>query len=278
MYNKTIGGHMKIKLVSDLHLEGSSFDSSQIAFDENGNLVDVIILAGDISVHPELLDRHTYNIPENIPVIYVPGNHEYECKIFNDVIPNIKKTLPFDNWYILNNETIIIGDTRFICATLWSDLMGNGDSLYEANYEQAQLILKTQKTFIRLDDGKKIPFGVEHMLAEFKKSKEFIIKELSSPFSGKTVVVTHFAPHIQSTEKKYKLSGYWASDLSDIMDGVDIWCHGHIHSTSNYHIGKTKILANPRGHSVTYNLNQNLDFQINKTFEANPKSTKNIKI
>lgn len=258
---------MKIKLISDLHLEGSSFDSSNIALDDNGNFVDVLVLAGDIAVYSEDLDRHLYNIPEDIPVIYVPGNHEYEVKIFNDVIPNLKKTFPFKNWHILNNETLIIKDTRFICATLWSDLMGNGDSLYEANYEQAKLILKSQKTSVRLDDNTLIPFNVEHMLNEFNISKEFILNELNTPFEGNTVVVTHFAPHLNSTEKKYKLSGFWASNLSEIMEGADFWLHGHIHSTSNYTLGNTKVLSNARGNSTTYNLHQNPDFDLQRTLD-----------
>lgn len=268
---------MKIKLVSDLHLEGSSLDTSKISLDENGDIVDVIILAGDISTYADLISRHAYNIPESIQVIYVPGNHEYETHIFNDVIPSLKEMFPDNNWHILNNETLVLGNTRFICATLWSDLKGNGDSLFEANYEQAELILKQQKTMIRLEDGKFIPFGVEHMLAEFNKSKEYLRNEINTPFAGKTVVITHFAPHLNSSEKKYKLNGYWASDLSDIMDGVDVWCHGHIHSSSNYKIGNTKVIANPRGHSLTYDLPQNVEFELSKTITLSLEHSVKIK-
>lgn len=265
---------MKFKIVSDLHLEGSSLDTSKLAFDEHGQMVDVIVLAGDISAYPDLLARHIHNIPSEVQVLYIPGNHEYEVQVFNDVIPSIKELFPEDNWHILNNETFVFGSTRFLCSTLWSDLKGNGDSLFEANYEQAQLILKQQRTKLRLEDGSLIPFDVEHMLSEFNKSKEYLRREISTPFDGTTVVVTHFAPHFKSTEKRYKLSGFWASDLTDIMEGVDIWCHGHIHSESDYKIGNTKILANPRGASLTYNLHQNLAFNIEKTVQSEVFSSK----
>ena len=265
---------MKFKLVSDLHLEGSSLDTSKLAFDENGDMIDVLILAGDIAVTPDFLARHVHNIPSEVQVLYVPGNHEYEVQVFNDVLSSIKEMFPEDNWHILNNETFIFGSTRFLCSTLWSDLKGNGDSLFEANYEQAQLILKQQRTKLRLEDGSLIPFDVEHMLAEFNKSKEFLKREIDKPFDGTTVVITHFAPNLNSSEKKYKLNGFWASNLTDIMSGVDIWCHGHIHSTSDYKIDNTRIIANPRGVSLIYDLNQNLSFDINQTIQSNVSSHK----
>jgi Icc-related predicted phosphoesterase len=27
-----------------------------------------------------------------------------------------------------------------------------------------------------------------------------------------------------------------------------LWVHGHIHSQSDYHIGETRVIANPRGY------------------------------
>lgn len=265
---------MKIKLLSDLHLEGSSFDSQAIAFDANGNLVDVLILAGDISAEPEFIDRHVYNIPETVQVIYVPGNHEYEVKVYNDVIPKLKEMFNFPNWHILNNETIQIGDYRFICSTLWSDLKIDGDSMFESNYEQAHLLLQKNKTRLRLPDGTLRLWDVDDMLKEFKNSYDFLKSEIDKPFNGKTIVVTHFAPSINSSEKQYKNKGFWVCDLEKLMTGVEVWCHGHIHSSNDYVIGNTRVLSNPRGHSVTYDLSQNVSFDKNFIFNAETPTKK----
>lgn len=268
---------MKIKLLSDIHLEGSSFDSSQIAYDEKGKLVDVLILAGDISVYPDLIDRHTYNIPESVQVIYVPGNHEYEVKVFNNVVPNLQEMFNFPNWHILNNKTLVLGDVRFICSTLWSDLKIDGNKGFLENYEQAQLIIKKQETKVLDSHGSLREWGIEDMLKEFEVSCNFLESEINKPFDGQTVVVTHFAPSVLSAEKKYKNKGFWVSNLEYLMEGVDLWCHGHIHSSNNYKIGDTHILSNPRGHSVTYDLPQNVTFNKDLTVEVSPKSKK-IKI
>lgn len=265
---------MKIKLLSDIHLEGSSFDSSKIAFDEDGNLIDVLILAGDISVYPDLIDRHTYNIPESVQVIYVPGNHEYEDKVFNDVIPNLKEMFNYPNWHILNNETLVLGDVRFVCSTLWSDLKIDGNRGFEENYEQAQLIIKKQETKVLNPHGSLRLWNVEDMLKEFEASRKFLEEELAKPFDGQTIVVTHFAPSIFSSEKKYKNKGFWVSNLEYLMEGVDVWCHGHIHSSNDYKIGNTHVLSNPRGHSITYDLPQNVSFKKDLTIESKNNSKK----
>lgn len=269
---------MKFKLLSDLHLEGSSLDSKKIAYDENDNLVDVLILAGDIAVYPDLLERHLYNIPESVKVIYVPGNHEYEVKVFNDVIPSLKEIFNMPNWHIMNNETLVIDDCRFICSTMWSNLKINGDSLYEANYEQAQLVLEQQKTKFRNEDGSLRKWAVEDMLKEHKASHDFLKKEIETPFDGKTIVVTHFAPHFKSVERVHKISGFWVSDMSEIMGEVDVWCHGHIHSTSDYKVGNTQVIANPRGNSLTYDLAQNVAFDKNKVLDLGLSNVKKMKM
>lgn len=64
---------MKIKLLSDLHLELCSY--SIVKGDE-----DILVLAGDISPSTEksieLISKYLTNNPKNT-VIYVLGNHDY---------------------------------------------------------------------------------------------------------------------------------------------------------------------------------------------------------
>ena len=69
------------------------------------------------------------------------------------------------------------------------------------------------------------------------------------------VVVTHHAPCSQSISPEYVndfLNPFYASDLSEFIlnnQNIKVWCHGHIHSNSDYNIGETDILCNPYGYA-----------------------------
>lgn len=256
---------MLIKYLSDLHLDASNMDFSTLPIDKSGRTVDAIILAGDIAVYRQLLSRLFMAIPEDMPVIFVPGNHEFEEYEFKNVEKDLIELVSSANFHVLQNNTLILNGVRFIGSTLWSDLKFNGDSLYEANVEQTELILRNQFCY-HFKNGKKTLWGLNDMLEQHKISREYLTQEIHRPFDGKTVVITHFAPHHKSCEKHHKLSGFWCNNLDDLVGIPEFWIHGHIHSTSNYIVGNTNVLANPRGYSPTYNLSQNINFDPYATF------------
>ena len=75
---------------------------------------------------------------------------------------------------------------------------------------------------------------------------------LAVPFEGPTVVISHHAPHPDSLEEKRAtkpLDAAYASDLEALIlrHKPDLWIHGHVHSQQNYMVGRTKVMANPRG-------------------------------
>ena len=41
------------------------------------------------------------------------------------------------------------------------------------------------------------------------------------------------------------------------MPGVDVWMHGHTHSSVDMEIGQTRVVCNPRGYSRQFNLSEN---------------------
>jgi hypothetical protein len=48
------------------------------------------------------------------------------------------------------------------------------------------------------------------------------------------------------------MNGAFASDLSEfIMDRpqIKLWTHGHMHNQSDYMMGTTRVVCNPRGYS-----------------------------
>ncbi len=81
---------------------------------------------------------------------------------------------------------------------------------------------------------------------------------LAEPHAGPTVVVTHHAPHplsLLAGEATGPGDAAYGSDLSSIMEGPhapDLWIHGHVHVSRDYAVGRTRIVANARGHDTSH--------------------------
>lgn len=72
-----------------------------------------------------------------------------------------------------------------------------------------------------------------------QQTVKWLDKELSKPFDGKTVVVTHFAPHRNCIAPQYKddlLTPYFVNDLAWMMEKhrIYVWCFGHTHHNVDF--------------------------------------------
>jgi Icc-related predicted phosphoesterase len=98
------------------------------------------------------------------------------------------------------------------------------------------------------------------------KSMEYLKKNVGEC----DVVITHHAPSFKSSLDEFigsSLNPAYATDLSEfiLIYKPKYWIHGHMHNTSDYKIGGTDILCNPRGYTPR---DLNPEFDINKTFEV----------
>ena len=138
---------MKLQILSDLHLEmlrndGVAIDDGtmerfQLRKDMTGICpvdvieetdADVIVLAGDISVGSMGVEWAAVESEiHQKPVIYVPGNHEYYAGEMTTALEAMRETAKGTGVSLLENEAIIIGGTRFLGATLWTDYSAAGD-------------------------------------------------------------------------------------------------------------------------------------------------------
>jgi len=73
---------------------------------------------------------------------------------------------------------------------------------------------------------------------------------------GSYIVVVHHAPSSRSIAERFKhdtlMNGAFHSQLDEfIMDRPQIryWLHGHMHNNSNYWVGETRVVCNPRGYA-----------------------------
>lgn len=154
------------------------------------------------------------------------------------------------NNHFLENETIEIGNVRFLGATLWTDYKLRADRTQAQQMEDAER---------GLSDHRLIQKGFQYFTARdalvlHTESRAWLSTELQKPWAGKTVVVTHHGPHPLSVHQRYAtnpLNGDFVSDLSEILlsnSAPDLWLHGHVHDGFDYMVGRTRVVANPAGY------------------------------
>lgn len=248
-----------IGLLSDLHLEASNLRLENPGWD-------YLVIAGDLSAYNGNLDNFfAYNIPQDIPVIYVPGNHEYEGKRFDTVKEKLLEQLaPYSNVHLLINDSVVIDNIKFIGSTLWTDFAIQGD--VKAGKDWAKFHVSDFSTILYPNEqGKYVPISPDVMEKLHVEAREYLHQELLLPFDGEKVVVTHFAPHINSVHPSYlnKNYNYWATDCTQLMGHSQYWFHGHIHDSSDYTVNGTRVVCNPRGNSKTFDLASNMNFDRN---------------
>jgi Icc-related predicted phosphoesterase len=233
---------MKIQILSDLHIEFQPFDIPDTK-------ADIIVLAGDIHLREKGVKWAIENIP-NKPVIYVLGNHEYYGAAYPKLLEKLKQYSLNTNVHILENDLIIIEGIKFLGCTLWTDFRLLGEArMAELEANQA------------MNDYKKIRLSPKYSKLRAVDTS-IICKQsiswLKTSLSGKTVVITHHAPSAKSIPPQYRedcLSPAYASNLDHLVSdsGALLWVHGHIHHQSDYQIGQTRIICNPRGYPQEMN-------------------------
>ncbi|MCP4499704.1 MAG: hypothetical protein GY822_07050 [Deltaproteobacteria bacterium] len=116
---------MRALVYSDLHLEMADCTPPR----DVDLAVDVVLLLGDIHVGTKGIEWAKKNF--SVPVLYVLGNHEYYGGAFPRTLDKCRAEDAGSHVQILDRDEVIIGDVRFLGATLWTDfaLFGEGGQL-----------------------------------------------------------------------------------------------------------------------------------------------------
>lgn len=247
---------MKIRVLSDLHLEYD--EPLAIPYVE----ADLVVLAGDIHNQAKGLRWAAENFGSQVPVIYVPGNHEYyggEYGALERAMQEAARSLP--NVHFLNNATLTdrAGKWRVLGTTLWTDfsLFGASDVALRASIAAAERDILDFQGMIQVSspelEDEPRSFTPHDALALHKQARAWLEDELAKPFDGKTIVVTHHAPLRQSLAEKFatdRTSAGYMSDLTSLVRApVALWVHGHTHTAFDYFAEGTRVICNPRGYS-----------------------------
>jgi predicted phosphodiesterase len=272
---------VNIQLLSDLHLESHPHFSAQPLAG-----ADVLVLAGDIGSYQLNSDLTRLAVPDfglarfsprpvheggaawPTPVIFVPGNHEYDGLEFDEAHRRLRQAC--DRWGLiwLEQESVVLQGVRFVGCTLWSDF----DALSSAAGTPANAAaaaapgalaeqLKARDKAFRaanfylrknhsLQGG--APMLAEQVREQALKSQRWLRQALATGFDGPTVAVTHFAPSLLSADPRYGLTpgtAGFCNALDDLLPAAQLWLHGHLHCPQDYVSRGCRVVANPLGYA-----------------------------
>lgn len=235
---------MLVKLLSDLHLHGNY----PFNYIEHGE--EVCILAGDISEGMHGVHWASAMIPKNIPVLYVPGNHEYYGQDYTLLNAQFLLHNQMGNHVkVMLNDSITIGGVEFVCSTLWTDFdVYNNQPLHALDWKRGL----NDSRWIRVS---REPLTAQTVIGWNKEAISYIgdMAHQTRPAEMVRVLVTHYCPEfsVAPSYRGDRLTPGFATKIPEHIHGAfDFHFHGHTHSSMNYELPYgTKVICNPRGYS-----------------------------
>ena len=266
---------VNIQLLSDLHLESNPHFTPRPAPG-----ADVLVLAGDIGSYQggsqlESLGLADFGLARfsplpiaqggaawPTPVLFVPGNHEYDGLEFDEATARLRQAC--ERWGLtwLERQSVTLAGVRFVGCTLWSDFdaltaaqasagqavtLGEQLKAREKAFRAANFYLK-KNHFLRQGE----PMLAESVREESLQSQAWLRQALAVPFDGPTVAVTHFAPSLLSADPRYGVtpgSAGFCNALDDLLPLASVWLHGHLHCPNDYVKNGCRVVANPLGYA-----------------------------
>jgi predicted phosphodiesterase len=243
---------MRIKIFSDIHLEhsypGQYFDPGK---------GDVLILAGDI-LCAHHLNKNGYlndiyrkfisDCSEDFEtVLYVKGNHEAFSSNYEGAHKTIKSALP-DNFHLLENDTVKIGNTHFLGFTLWTNFFNEDpfEMMDAQSYMGDYSSIRIGSNYRKLNTNDTLGFH--------KNSINYLNSKLQELKDERVFVISHHCPTLQGIAPQFKNSrcnGSFCSDLDNLIlanTNIKNWVSGHVHTPYDFNIGQCRMSCNPRGY------------------------------
>lgn len=272
---------MNIQLLSDLHLESHPHFSAQPLAG-----ADVLVLAGDIGSYQHNSDLTRLGVPDfglarfsprpvheggaawPTPVIFVPGNHEYDGLEFDEAHQRLRQAC--ERWGLiwLEQESVVLQGVRFVGCTLWSDFdalssaagtpanaaAGTAPGALAEQLKARDKAFRAANFYLRKNHSLQggAPMLAEQVREQALKSQRWLRQALATGFDGPTVAVTHFAPSLLSADPRYGLTpgtAGFCNALDDLLPAAQLWLHGHLHCPQDYVSRGCRVVANPLGYA-----------------------------
>lgn len=270
---------VNIQLLSDLHLESNPhFKAKPLSG------ADLLVLAGDIGSYQSGSLLSSLGIADfglarfsplpvalggagwPTPVLFLPGNHEYDGLEFDQAEIRLRETCARLGLIWLERKTVVLQGVRFVGCTLWSDFdalttrQADSDPARAGDITLAEQLKAREKAFRAanfylkknhaLRDGR--PMLAEEVREEGVKSQAWLRQALAAPFDGPTVAVTHFAPSLLSADPRYGITpgtAGFCNSLDELLPLASVWLHGHLHCANDYVKHGCRVVGNPLGYA-----------------------------
>ena len=256
---------VKIQLLSDLHLE---VHPRLRPLPAPG--ADLLVLAGDIGSYQagSLLADDDFGLGQfsplhewPVPVLFVPGNHEYDGLDFDATHLRLRQTCARLGITWLEREVLTLGRVRFIGTTLWADFDALAQRADPRAPDNPALLSAREKAFraanFYLQKTGTTRRGRPMLAPQWRElgleCTRWLRAALAEPFDGTTAVVTHFAPSLRSADPRYGLTpgtAGFCNSLDDLLPLAQWWLHGHLHCQQDYVAGGCRVVANTLGYAA----------------------------
>ena len=246
----------KLWVLSDLHQEWPENECDPTA--DAPDAFDVVVVAGDVDTPGDrALDRLAAWFP-GVPVVYVPGNHDFYLRddepayTLWDMRERMAERAARHGVTLLDDSAAVLAGTRFLGGTLWTDLRLGTHGRAEA-HASARKGMNDYRHVRRKRSGKHRHLRTNETVELHRATRRYLDEALATPFDGPTVVVTHHAPSPRSVLRGHSdMNHCYVSDLEWLMEAHRpvLWVHGHLHGHSDFRVGDTRVVANPRGHTA----------------------------
>lgn len=143
--------------------------------------------------------------------------------------------------HLAQKTEILIGGTRFLCCTLWTDFALNGDvsasqAIARERMNDYRYIRHAGAGYRRIRPSETVLIHADH--------RAWLEERLSRTHPGQTIVVTHHCPHPGLiSEGPGELAPVYGSDLTGLIDRHQpyAWFFGHTHHHAETVQGRTRI-------------------------------------
>lgn len=238
---------MPVLVIADLHLDlwlQSGRDPLAALPPDLLASLDALIVAGDLSNKPKVrwphMIRHLARYVPAERIHLLPGNHDYYDHAL-DGEDRLAAICAENGANFAQKAELVIGATRFLCATLWTDFALHGDPagamrLAQRDMNDYRYIRHGGAGFRRIRPQDTVLIHADHRL--------WLEDRLSAPFAGRTVVVTHHCPHPGLvSDQRGDLDPVYGSNLLPFIERFqpEAWLFGHTHHRMEATVGRTLV-------------------------------------
>ncbi|CAM4080936.1 metallophosphoesterase [Vreelandella rituensis] len=245
---------MHLMLASDLHLEHFPTLSDVIPEYAMYQTPDILVLAGDIDnvSHLQWSLLSISDLFEGIPILFIPGNHEYYSRYhtmeeINDRLRGVERYLQNEGFpfHLLINDSVTIGGWHFFGGPMWSDMAQNAP------------VPPGDEHGIRMVDGHPpVSNDLRGLHASFR---EGLSQHLASYPSKQSIVISHFSPSLRFGNPLVATPApgavdycrYFSADMDAVLDdpaaAPAAWLYGHTHYSMQERLSSGCLVASAQG-------------------------------